>query len=132
MATSALEKIRAIEEEAANKIAALKSEAVSEVVKRISEAKAVLQELEAEYAALTGKNFKGEPAAGKRKRLSADEKTALIETVKAVLKGNKNGSKMSEIISGAGESASAVREALSKVKGVTTTGNKASTLYFLK
>jgi len=62
MATSALQKIKAIQEKAQKEIEAIKGEAVSEVVKRISEGKELLRSLEAEYTKLTGKTLKGERA----------------------------------------------------------------------
>lgn len=133
MSQTALEKIKAIEEEAAKKIAALKADAVSEVVKKISEAKAVLAALESEYSSLTGKDLKGEKVAGTRRRLSPEEKTALAETVKSILKSNKNGMKLGALVEQTGESPNAVRDAIKALgKNVTVTGNKASTLYFAK
>ena len=60
MATSALEKIKAIREKAEKEVEAIKAEAVSELSKRIGEAREHLRSLEAEYAQLTGKNVRGE------------------------------------------------------------------------
>lgn len=132
MSQSALEKIKAIEEEAQKKIAALKSEAVSEIVRKIADAKETLAALEIEYASLTGKDLKGEPAGGKRRRLSADEKAALAENVKSTLGGAKSGLKLGDIVENLGHSPSAIRDAIASLgKAVTKTGNKASTRYLL-
>jgi hypothetical protein len=60
MATSALERIKAIREKAQKEVEAIKAEAVSELSKRIGEAREHLRSLEAEYAELTGKNVRGE------------------------------------------------------------------------
>ena len=69
MALSALEKIKAIEEKAQKEIEAIKDEARSELSKRIGEAREHLRSLEAEYAALIGRNVRGEkvkkPAVGR-------------------------------------------------------------------
>lgn len=132
MAQTALEKIAAIEAEAKTKIDALKAEATTELAKRIAGVKSELATLEAEYASLTGKTMKGEKAGGTRRRLSAEEKAALVATVSAIIKGAKEGIKMGDIVKQAGESDSAVRDAVKQVKGIKTTGNKASTLYFAK
>lgn len=132
MATTALDKIQAIQDEANKKIEALKAEAVTELVKKISGVKSELAALEAEYSSLTGKTLKGEKSGGTRKRLSAEEKAALVVTVGAIIKGAKEGISMGKIVEAAGESASAVRDAVKSLKGVKTTGAKASTLYFLK
>lgn len=132
MATTALEKIQAIQDRANKEIEALKQEAVTELVKKISGVKSELATLEAEYATLTGKTLKGEKAGGTRRRLSKEEKEALVATVSAIIKGAKEGIKMGDIVKAAGESDSAVREAVKAVKGIKTTGNKASTLYFAK
>lgn len=132
MSQTALDQIKQIQDEADKKIAALKAKAVSEVVQKIASAKAVLSALEEEYKSLTGKDLKGEKVQGKRRRLSAEEKAGLVETVRAILKGNKEGTKISAIVSQTGEPVSAVRIALASIKEIRTTGNKASTLYFLK
>jgi hypothetical protein len=132
MSLSALEKIAAIEAEAKTKIDALKSEAVSELVKRISAVKSELAALETEYADLTGKTLKGEKVGITRKRLSADEKAALVITVGEIIRGKPEGISMGDIVRSAGQSVSAVREAVAQVKGLKKTGNKASTLYFSK
>ena len=132
MAQTALEKIAAIQDKANKEIETLKAEAVSELVKRINGVKSELSALEAEYASLTGKTLKGEKAGGTRRRLSKEEKEALVATVSAIIKGAKEGIKMGDIVKAAGESDSAVRDAVKAVKGIKTTGNKASTLYFAK
>jgi|GEM_PF-1060875 len=132
MANSILEKIHAIEEEAQKKIAALRSEAVSEIAKSISQKKAELAELEAEYLKLTGKDIKGQKTEAGRKRLSTDQKAKLVCTVTEIISAAKEGIGMGDIVKQAGESVSAVRSAVKQVKGIKSTGAKASTLYFLK
>lgn len=132
MAQTALEKIAAIEAEAKAKIDTLKAEAASELVKRISAVKSELAALQAEYETLTGKPAKEGKAGGSRKRLSADEKAALVITVSEIIRKAKEGISMGQIVQQAGESVSAVREAVKAVKGVKKSGAKASTLYFVK
>jgi flagellar biosynthesis chaperone FliJ len=132
MASSALEKIQAIQDKASKEIEALKSEAISDVVRKLSEAKSVVSDLERQYEELTGKTVKGEKAGVTRKRLSKEQKEALVITVGEIIKGAINGTSMGEIVKQAGESASAVRQAVSEVKGLKKTGAKASTLYFVK
>lgn len=134
MATTALEKIQAIQAKAEEEIAKLKAEAVSELAKKISEAKAVLSALEYEYEALTGKTLKGDKAGGegKRVRLTNDEKEALKVTVAEILKAATDGIKFGDIASQAGAPVSAIRNTLKEIKGIKTTGKKAGTLYFLK
>ena len=75
MSLSALDKIKAIEEEAAQKIEALKQEAKTEIVKKLSDAKAAVAALEKEYEELTGKTVTGAKAA--RVRLSPEQINAL-------------------------------------------------------
>jgi len=132
MAQTALEKIKAIEAEAEAKIKELKAEAVSELVKKIAAVKSELEALEAEYSTLTGKTLKGEKTEGKRKRLSADEKAALVATVAEIIKAAKDGVSFGEIAKQAGESDSAVRDAIKQVKGIKSTGTRATTKYSLK
>ncbi len=132
MAISIIEKIREIEEEAKKKIDALRSEAISEIAKKISEKKSELAELAAEYLKLTGKNIHGQKPDGLRKRLSSAEKAALVGTVEEIIKSAKDGIGMGDIVKQAGESVSAVRSAVKLVKGIKSTGAKASTLYFVK
>jgi len=132
MSDSILDKIQEIEEEAKRKIDALRSGAVSEIAKKISEKKSELAALEIEYTRLTGKTLTGEKATVTRKRLTAQEKVALVDTVSSILAKAPNGIAMRDIVAQAGESVSAVRDALKQVKGVRTTGAKASTLYFAK
>jgi hypothetical protein len=132
MAISALEKIQAIQQKADEEIAKLKAEAISDLAKKLAEAKAVVADLTEQYEELTGKTLKGEKAEGTRKRLSKEEKAALVVTVGEIIKGAKDGISMGDIVEKAGESVSAVRAAVKEVKGIKTTGNKASTLYFAK
>ncbi len=132
MSSTALEKIQAIQDKANKEIAALKSEAISDIAKRLSEAKSVVAELERQYEELTGKTVKGEKTDASRKRLTSEEKSALVLKVGEIIKAEKAGITMKSIVLHAGESLSAVRQAVNAVKGLTKTGNKASTLYFAK
>jgi len=128
--SSALDKIKAIEEEAANKIEALKQEAKTEIVKKLSEAKAVVAALEKEYEELTGKTVTGAKAA--RVRLSPEKIKALESKVEGIIKAAKEGISMGDVVEKAGASASAVRKAVKSLKGIKTTGSKATTLYHAK
>lgn len=134
--TTALEKINEIQERANAEILQLRREAVSEVVKKISETKATLAELEAQYIALTGKDLRGEsaaaPEAKRRTRMSPDDKATLVDSIKGLLKGKKTGVPMRDILSQTGVSVGQARAALAEIKEIRTTGNKASTLYFLR
>jgi hypothetical protein len=60
MALTALEKIQEIQARADQEIKELRQQAISEVVRKLSEAKALVKDLEAQYTQLTGKNLKGE------------------------------------------------------------------------
>lgn len=60
MALSALEKIQEIQARAEQEIKELRQQAISEIVRKLSEAKALVKEYEAQYTQLTGKNLKGE------------------------------------------------------------------------
>ena len=108
----------------------MKSEAVSDVVKRLSEAKSAVADLERQYEELTGKTVRGETAP--RKRLSKDQKDALVITVGEIIKVSKGGISMGDIVKQAGEPVSAVREAVHQVQGLKKTGNKSTTLYLVK
>ena len=130
MSLSALDKIKAIEEKAAKEIAALKAEAVSEVVKKLSEAKAVVAALENEYEELTGKTVTG--VKSPRVRLNPDQIAALAVKVEGIIKTAKDGISMGDVVEKAGASASAVRKAVKSLKGIKTTGTKATTLYHAK
>jgi len=130
MSASALEKIQAIQNRANREIESLKSEAVSDVVKRLSEAKSAVADLERQYEELTGKTVRGEQAP--RKRLSKEQKDALVIRVGEIIQASKDGISMGDIVKRAGEAVSAVREAVHQVKGLKKTGNKASTLYLVK
>ena len=130
MALPALEKIQEIQDRANKEIEALKSEAVSEIAKKLSEAKSVVLDLERQYEELTGKTVKGERAEVSRKRLSKEQKAALVIAVTEIIKSSKDGVSMGTLVKKTGESASAVRDSVSQVQGLTKTGNKASTLYF--
>ena len=130
MSLSALDKIKAIEEKAAQDIAALKAEAVSDIVRKISETKALLADYQREYEELTGKTVTG--AKAPRVRLSPEQSAALVTKVESIIKAAKEGIGMSDIVEKAGASASAVRKAVKSIKGIKTTGSKATTLYHAK
>jgi len=129
MSLSALDKIKAIEEEAAKKIADLKQEAASDLVKKISETKTLLADYQKQYEDLTGKPATGAKAA--RVRLSPDQIKALESKVEGIIKA-ADGISMGEIVEQAGASESAVRKAVKSLKGITTKGSKATTKYFAK
>ena len=92
----------------------------------------LLADLQRQYEELTGKTVKGEKSELSRKRLTKEEKSALVILVTEIIKSAKDGISMGSIVKRTGESASAVRDSVSQVPGVTKTGNKASTLYFAK
>lgn len=96
----------------------------------VSEAKTAVADLERQYEELTGKTVRGEAAP--RKRLSKEQKEALVITVGEIIKASKDGISMGDIVKQAGETVSAVREAVHQVQGLKKTGNKASTLYLVK
>jgi hypothetical protein len=130
MLPSALEIIQEIQDRANKEIAAIKAEAVSEVVKNISETKTLLADYQKQYESLTGKTVTGEKAP--RVRLSPDQIAALVVKVESIIKAAKDGISMGDIVQKAGASASAVRKAVKSLKGIKTTGNKATTLYHAK
>jgi len=131
MSSTALSKIQAIQDKANKEIELLKSEAISEIAKKLAEAKSVVSDLQRQYDELTGKTVHGEKA-DTRVRLSSSQKTALINRVSEIIKAATDGIGMSDIVRHAGESPAAVRDAVSKVAGLTKTGNKVSMLYFVK
>jgi hypothetical protein len=129
MSLSALEKIQAIQDKANKEIEALKAEAVSDLARKIAAVKGELSALQAEYETLTGKPAKE----GKtRKRLSAEEKAALVATVTDFIKAAKEGISFGEVAKHAGESDSAVRAAIKSAKGIKSVGSRAATKYFIK
>lgn len=142
MSLTAIEKIKAIQDKAEQEIAELRREAASELARKISVAKEELRALEAEYEAVTGKPVRASTETpedtGKRaKRLTKDEEKELSEKIKVALKGWKTGMKLKDIIKemgiqGVEASENQIRKALKGAKGVTTTGERASTLYFAK
>lgn len=131
MSLSALEKIQAIQDKANKEIEALKAEAVSELAKKIAAVKGELSALQAEYEELTGKPAKEGKQRGTRKRLSAEEKAALVGSVTKIIKSAPGGISFGEVAKQAGESDSAVREAIKSVKGIKSTGARATTKYFI-
>jgi transcriptional regulator with XRE-family HTH domain len=138
VSSPAIKRIAEIKSKADAEIAALRQEAISEIVKRLSEVKQEIRTLKGQYAQLTGKPLPGASSSSAvnedkpaRKRLSPDEKEALVETVRGVLAANPNGISMGELVRNSGESIGAVREALSKVQ-TKTTGAKSGTRYFLR
>jgi len=130
-----LERIAQLEQKHQEQIALIKGEAITELTKQLAEAKAVVANLTAQYEKLTGKKLTGDKAGGgkiTRKRLSTEEKTALVKLVAGIIKNAHDGVSMGNIVQQSGQSVSAVREAVKAVKGVKKTGAKASTLYFVK
>ena len=86
MALTALEKIQEIQSRAEQEIRELRQQAISEVVRKLSEAKALVIELEAQYIQLTGKNLKGEAVeSGKPRSSRADlaSEKQLVEILEA-------------------------------------------------
>jgi len=94
------------------------------------DAKSAVADLERQYEELTGKAAKCEKVA--RKRLSKEQKEALVIRVGEIIQASKDGISMGDIVKRAGEAVSAVREAVQQVQGLKKTGNKASTLYLVK
>ena len=131
MELNALDKIKLIQEKADKEIEALKQEAITGLCKRISETKDQLAKLQLEYEQLTGKTVTGHKAEPTRKRLTQEEKASLVIKVAGIIKAATEGISMGKIVKESGESTSAVRDAISQVKGITKTGSKATTLYFL-
>jgi hypothetical protein len=82
MALTALEKIQEIQARAEQEIRELRQQAISEVVRRLSEAKALVKDLEAQYTQLTGKNLKGEtvdaPKAGRAAKADISGEQELV------------------------------------------------------
>ena len=132
MADSIVEKINAIEQEAKDKIEALRSGALSELVKRIAKAKSELAQLEGEYVKLTGKDLRGQPKEVTRRRLTGSQKNELQEKVTDIIANAKDGVAMGEIVKRTGAPVSSVRLAVKRVKGIKSTGTKATTVYFLQ
>ena len=108
----------------------MKAEAISDVVKKLSEAKSAVADLERQYEELTGKTVRGEQAP--RKRLSKQQKAALVIRVGEIIQASKDGINMGDIVKQAGEAVSAVRDAVQQVQGLKKTGNKSTTLYLVK
>jgi len=67
---NALDKIKEIENKAAEEIKALRQSAVTELVKKIAEAKETLAALEKQYSELTGRDFTGAKIVAKSKNAS--------------------------------------------------------------
>lgn len=135
MSISTIDRINEIQQKASQEIADLRQQAAAEILARVAALRGELDSLAVQYAALTEKPLPGADTAleekKSRRRLSTDEKAALVETVRNILAAKPQGAKMSEIVSEAGESVAAVRDALSRIK-TKTTGAKATTRYFLK
>ena len=87
MALTALEKIQEIQARADQEIKELRQQAISEVVRKLSEAKALVKELEAQYTQLTGKNLKGEsveaPKATRSAKADISSEQDLVELLQA-------------------------------------------------
>ena len=131
MELTALDRIKQIQEKADKEIEALKQEAVTGLSKKIAETKDQLAKLQLEYEQLTGKTVTGHKAETLRRRLTKEEKASLVVKVAGIIKAATDGISMGKIVKESGESTSAVRDAISQVKGITKTGSKATTLYFL-
>jgi hypothetical protein len=58
-------------------------------------------------------------------------KASLVVKVAGIIITATEGISMGKIVKESGESTSAVRDAISQVKGIIKTGTKATTLYFL-
>lgn len=86
MGLTALEKIQEIQARADQEIKELRQQAISEVVRRLSEAKALVQELEAQYTSLTGKNLKGETVEAPKAKSAKAEITS-EQALTALLQG---------------------------------------------
>jgi hypothetical protein len=81
-----LDMLRELEQKHQQELAEVRSAAVSELVRRIAQVKEELKELEQEYAALTGKDFKGQPVSVKKRvRFSEEEKEAIKGKVLGIL-----------------------------------------------
>ena len=130
MSLSLVEALKALDEEAEAKKAALRQQHRTEIVKKLADAKAVVADLEKEYEAATGKTVTGAKVA--RVRLSSEQLAALVVTVEGIIKAAKDGISMGDIVEKAGASPSAVRKAVKSIKGIKTTGSKATTLYHAK
>ena len=132
MSFESLSNIHEIPIQAHKEIEAQKAEAISAVTKKLSEAKAVVADLHRKYEELTGRPIREKKGSGSRVRLSSSEKAELVLKVTEIIKSAQKEISMGEIIKQAGASASATRDAVKKVHGITTTGTKATTLYFVK
>ena len=127
--TNALEQMRQLEQEYLERKKAIQSSVLQEIVKAIAAKKSELAELEAQYTSLTGKNLKGEKAAGTRRRLSSEEQNALKQNVENFLRSKPNGAKMKEIVATVGENVAAIRRAISQMGHIRSEGVKAATVY---
>lgn len=81
MGLTALEKIQEIQAKADQEIKELRQQAISEVVRRLSDAKALVKELEAQYTQLTGKNLRGETVESSKVKSSKAEISSEQELV---------------------------------------------------
>ncbi len=134
MSLSVIEKIQEIQRKAEEEIKSFRRQAVAEIVHRMASLKEELKMLEGQYAGLTGRSLVEEEAPAvraNRRRLSNDEKAALVEKLREILAGNPTGVSMGELVKQTGESVGAVRKAVASLK-TKTTGAKATTRYFLK
>jgi len=141
--TTALDKIKAIQQKAEEEIEALRREAAHELARKIAEAKATLKALELEYEQVTGKPVRATeapeaPETGKRaKRLTEEERTVLAETIKTAIKAFGGGMKFSEIVrevktQGLTVADTQIRQELKGIKGLVSKGERAATTYSVK
>jgi hypothetical protein len=136
MTQNALEQLAVLEREFEQKKQEIRQAAVSELVKEIAKAKERLEELQNQYALLTGKDLRGNTVSesGTRKRLSKTEQESLKNTLLSYLQANP-GSKMGDLVKAGGESTSATRKALLALREenkITSKGEKANTVYSKK
>lgn len=144
MPLSAAEKIKAIQDNAEREIAAIRQEAASDIAKKLAEAREVVQRLEEEYEAITGKPVRETPLAsnppefaGRARRLTPQEVAGLTAKITSIIKGCKTGVGLKEIRihlqrDGVEAVKSQIVKSLKSIEGLTSSGHKASTVYFIK
>jgi len=145
MTLSTAEKIKAIQEKADLEIAALRQEAASELAKKLAEARDVVKKLEEEYESITGKPVRDNAASppqsheslGRARRLTVQETSELTAKITTIVKGCRTGVGIKEIKThlqreGIEAVKSQVIKALKSIDGLTSTGNRSSTRYFIK
>lgn len=141
---SALDKIKAIQQKAEEEITALRKEAASELARKIADAKATLKALELEYEEVTGKPVRAvevpEATTGRKRarKLNSAQIEKLSEQIKTTIKGyGKGGAKIGEIITslkqdGIQAANTQITKLIKETKGISKTGERAATVYFIK